>query len=124
MAYGHGGARENTGDRYGSSPERTAARLDFEEQRARHEKAKADRAEFDLEVERGRHLPRAVVAAASATAIAAFTQSMRSIGPTLERTLALPPETVESIERSIDEALLSLSEQLEQMTRLPGAGRA
>lgn len=123
MADGRGGYRE--GAFAPLSPDREAARLDLEQEKARHERIKADRAQLELDIALGRHLPREVIAAASATAMAAFVQTMRSLGPNLERSLGLSPKVAEAVEIAIDQALSTLGDQLEAMTCLPGsAGHA
>lgn len=123
MADGRGGYRE--GAFAPLSPDREAARLDLEQEKARHERIKADRAQLELDIALGNHLPREVTAAAAATAMAAFVQTMRSLGPNLERSLGLSPAVAEAIEIAVDQALSTLGEQLEAMTRLPGgAGHA
>ena len=84
-------------------------------------RAQADRAQFDLEVVQGVHVPRDMVAAATATAFSAFAQALRSVGPTLERTAGLTPEQAGLVEGSVDAALAALADSLKKMTEMPGA---
>lgn len=88
----------------------------YNEERARHEKIKADAAEFDLDIKRGQYLPRTAVQGASAIAVAAVVQSMRSLGDKLEREFKLPPEVAEAIEATIDEALADIGKQFKAMS--------
>lgn len=110
----HGGARPNSGPKPRDS-ERSVTSVEFETQRARHEKIKADQRELKLAIERGEYLPRAAQQQASAAFLAIFTQSMRSIPDNLERTLALEPRVVEAIAVGIDAALAELAGALKAM---------
>jgi hypothetical protein len=117
MAFGHGGAREGAGRPVGApDPDRAANRADFEEQRARHEKIKADEREFEFAVKKGEYLPRVAQQAASATALAILTQSLRSIPDNLERSLGLNPEAVEQVAIQIDDALAEVAMAFKAMT--------
>lgn len=80
-------------------------RADYEIERARHEKVKADQREFKLAVERGEYLPRIEQRQAAATALSVLTQSLRSIPDTLERICNLTPEQAELAQQAIDAAL-------------------
>lgn len=118
MALGHGGAREGAGRPAGSTPpERATARADFEQERARHEKIKADEREFEFAIKRGEYLPRVSQQAAAATALAVLTQSLRSIPDNIERSLGLGPEAVEQIAVQIDSALAEVALAFKAMTR-------
>ena len=92
------------------------ARADFEAERARHEKIKADEREFEFAVKKGEYLPRDIQRQAAATAIAVLTQSLRSIPDNLERSLGLAPETVEAVAIQIDEALAEVAAAFKAMT--------
>lgn len=118
MAHGHGGARAGAGRPPGSgtNAERAAARHDFEAERARHEKIKADEREFEFAVKRGEYLPRAVQQSAAATALAVLTQALRSIPDNLERSLGLSPEAVEQVGVEIDNALAEVAAAFRMMT--------
>lgn len=74
-------------------------------ERADHERVKREERELKLSILRGDHLPREEIRQAAATALAVLTQSLRSIPDNLERTLALPPTTVEAVAVQIDAAL-------------------
>lgn len=97
--------------------EQSAAMVDLDEQRARHEKIKADQRELKLAIERGEYLPRAAQQQASAALLAILCQALRSIPDNLERTLGLEPKVVEAIAVGIDTALSELSTGLKAMTR-------
>lgn len=123
MALGHGGKREGAGRPPGGTlggdalnAERGQARADFEAERARHEKIKADEREFEFAIRRGEYLPRDAQRRAAATALAVLAQSVRSIPDNLERTLGLDPETVEQVAIQLDQALASVSEAFHAMT--------
>lgn len=116
MALGHGGAREGAGGAGKVSTERATVRLDFETERARHEKIKADEREFDFGVKQGEYLPRVTQQTAAATALAILTQSLRSIPDNLERSLGLGPETVEQVAIEIDNALAEVALAFKAMT--------
>jgi hypothetical protein len=118
VALGHGGAREGAGrPRGGADPERTAAKVDFEVEKALHEKVKREEREFNFAVTRGEYLPRESQQTAAATALAVLTQSLRSIPDVLERTLGLGPETVEQIGVHIDNALAEVAAAFKTMTK-------
>jgi hypothetical protein len=122
VALGHGGARPGPrppraavgGDTLNA--ERNATRADFEAERARHEKIKADEREFEFEIRKGEYLPRDAQRSAAATALAVLTQSLRSIPDNLERSLGLAPEAVESISVQIDDALAEIAAAFRAMT--------
>ena len=101
----HGGYRPGSGGFHRLTPERTAAKRDFEQERARLEGLKADEKEIDLAIKRGEYLPRAAQQQAAATALAVLTQSLRSIPDNIERTLGVDPSVVESIAQQVDAAL-------------------
>lgn len=86
-------------------------------ERADHERVKREERELKLSILRGDHLPREAIRQASATALAVLTQSLRSIPDNLERTLALPPNVVESIAVQIDAALEECAGAFKVMTR-------
>lgn len=118
MALGHGGARTGAGRPSGpADPDRAATRADFEAERARHEKIKADEREFEFGVKQGRYLPRAEQQAAAATALAVLTQSLRSIPDNIERSLGLGPEVIEQVAVQIDNALAEVAVAFKAMTR-------
>ncbi len=104
MSGGWGGAREGAGTKPAGYTKSTE-QLDFERERAEHEKVKREQREFKLKVEMGQYCLREVQRQASATALSVLTQSLRSIPDNLERTLSLAPETVEAIAVQIDTAL-------------------
>lgn len=97
--------------------ETSNAMAELDEQRARHEKIKADEREIKLAVYEGQYLPRVAQQQAAATALAVLTQSMRSIPDNLERTLSLEPRVVEAIAVGIDQALSEVAAAFKTMTR-------
>jgi hypothetical protein len=90
---------------------------DLDEQRARHEKIKADEREFKLGILHGQYLSRDAQRQAAATALALLTQSLRSIPDNLERTLSIEPRLVEAIAIGIDTALAEVAVAFKAMTR-------
>lgn len=113
---GWGGTREGA---FGKQPEGYVpppGRDDYELERARHEKIKADQREFKLAQERGEFLPREIYRSANAALLAMVSQALRSIPDNLERTLALPPATVEAVSVQIDAALAELAAGLRATT--------
>ncbi|HOX90358.1 MAG TPA: hypothetical protein PLN55_12165 [Burkholderiaceae bacterium] len=122
MALGHGGERAGAGrpvggDALNGGPERAKAKVDFEFEKARHERLKADEREFELGIKQGEYLPRESQKVAAATALAILTQSLRSIPDNLERSLGLGPETVEQVAVEIDNALAEVALAFRAMTR-------
>lgn len=91
-------------------------RLDYEAARARNESAKADLNELDLAIKRGEYVPRAEVQAATATALSALSQTLRSVPDNLERTLGLSPDTAQEVGRQIDAALDDMATRFEELT--------
>jgi len=105
------------GDALNGGPERAKAKVDFEFEKARHERLKADEREFELGIKQGEYLPRESQKVAAATALAILTQSLRSIPDNLERSLGLGPETVEQVAVEIDNALAEVALAFRAMTR-------
>ena len=91
-------------------------RLDYEAARARNESAKADLNELDLAIKRGEYVPRAEVQAATATALSALSQTLRSVPDNLERTLGLSPDIAQEVGRQIDAALDDMATRSEELT--------
>ena len=91
-------------------------RLDYEAARARNESAKADLNELDLAIKRGEYVPRAEVQAATATALSALSQTLRSVPDNLERTLGLSPDIAQEVGRQIDAALDDMATRFEELT--------
>lgn len=112
---GHGGARRGSGrkpDDYVKPPEVQ----DYDRARARHEQAKAEHAELDLEIKRGAYIPRAAVRQACATAMQSMAQTLRSIPDNVERRLGVSPDVAEAIGLAIDEALNGLADEFALMS--------
>ena len=113
MAGGHGGYREGAGRKpEGYVP--PEGRQDYELERARHEKIKADQREFKLAQERGEYVSRAAIRQASATMLAVLSQ-VRSIPDNCERQFALAPEVVELMQQTIDASLNEVATALRAM---------
>ena len=112
---GHGGARKGAG-RKPAGYVRPQEVQDFESARARNEAAKADLNELEFKIKSGEYVEREAVKQASATALAAVAQSLRSLPDTLERKLNIAPEVAELIGVEIDATLDSLAEDFALMT--------
>jgi hypothetical protein len=117
---GHGGAREGAGRPPGGykKPPKSEAELDFDKERALHEKVKRERAELAYMVDSGRYVARDAVQQASATTVAALAQTLRSIPDNLERK-GIAPEVCALIERQIDEAMREAALQMQLMAGTP-----
>lgn len=90
-------------------------RLDYEAARARNEAAKADLNEHELAVKRGQFVERAAVEQATATALAALSQALRSVPDNLERKLGTEPEVAREVGLAIDAALDEAANAFESM---------
>ena len=115
-APGYGGYREGAG-RKPAGYEHPAERIEFEKERAEHERVKRLQREHALAVSTGQYLLRDDVRQASATLLAVLSQSLRSLPDNLERRLSLPPPVVEAIAAEIDSALGELGIALKSMTK-------
>ena len=113
MANGWGGAREGAGNKPADYVP-TEDKVELENQRARHEKIKADQREFKLAQERGEYVSRAAIRQASATMLAVLSQ-VRSIPDNCERQFALAPEVVELMQQTIDASLNEVATALRAM---------
>ncbi len=125
-----GGRREGSGRKPGYSPEHAAqldALTDEELEKlgsstattlkkaravARKEEALANQAELKFQIDSKEYLPRSAFREASATLLAELAQ-LRSLPDTLERRYALPPNVVQEVEKTIDEALSTVAAGLE-----------
>lgn len=115
---GHGGRREGAGRKpadYVPPPEK----IDFDKARARNEQSKADLNELEFRIKSKQYLPRAAIQQAAATAIASFSQTMRSVPDNLERRLGVTPEVAEAVGQAIDAALEELANEFKMMTSEP-----
>ena len=112
---GHGGYRPGAGGKpAGYVPPQE--RIDLDREKARNEKAKADLNELELAVRRGQYVDRAQVRQASATALSALAQTLRSVPDNLERKLGVAPEVAAEVGSLIDAALDEVANQLEAIT--------
>lgn len=114
MTIGRGGYRPGSGAPDPDEPKSTAQQ-DYDEEKARHEKIKADEREFKLSIIQGKNVDREAVRQATATLLSVLTQALRSVPDNLERTYSLDPVIVESVARQIDEALAETAVALEAM---------
>lgn len=117
---GHGGYRPGAG-RKGKAVEDAGAEdyLDFNKARARNEAAKASLNELELQVKSKQYLPRSAYIEATATAIAAFAQTCRTVPDALERK-GISPELCEKVMHTLDAALADLASELEKFTETEG----
>lgn len=90
-------------------------RLDFDAARARNESAKADLNELDLAIKRGEYVLRSAVQEATATALSALAQTLRSVPDNLERKLGVSPELALEVGIQIDAALNDVAAKFEEM---------
>lgn len=112
---GLGGARPGAGRKpagYQKPPEA----VEFDRERTRNERAKADLNELEFKIKSREYVPRAAVQQAAATLLASLAQSLRSLPDTLERKFNLPPNVTERIGMEIDFQLESISEDLKMLT--------
>ena len=110
-----GGARPGAGRKpVGYVP--SDDRLDYEAARARNESVKADLNELELAIKRGDYVPRAEVQAATATALSALSQTLRSVPDNLERVLGISPDVAQEVGAQIDSALDNIATQFEELT--------
>lgn len=96
-------------------PEPSDAQLDFERERAEHERVKREQRQFKLDVEMGQYLSRAAVQQASATALAVLTQSLRGLTDQLERAANLTPQQADLAEQTIDRSLAEVATAFKAM---------
>ncbi|SPC17383.1 hypothetical protein CO2235_90257 [Cupriavidus oxalaticus] len=111
---GHGGARSGAG-RKPKEYVKPPVLEDFDEARARNERAKADLNELEFKIKSGEYVSRAAVVQATATAYSTIAQTLRSLPDHLERRLALAPDIAEEIGRQVDESLAELADVFERM---------
>ena len=76
----------------------------------------ARRFHLDNAIKRGEYVPRAEVQAATATALSALSQTLRSVPDNLERTLGLSPEVAQEVAQQIDAALDDMATRFEELT--------
>lgn len=112
---GRGGARPGAG-RKPAGYEKPPEALEYERERTRNEKAKADLNELEFKVKSREYVPRAAVQQSAATLLATIAQTLRSLPDTLERKFNLPPDVTEKIGETIDMQLESISKDLEMLT--------
>lgn len=109
-----GGYREGAG-RKPAGYEPPAAKVDYDEAKARNEQAKAELNELELAIKRGQYVLRAEVEQQTATALAAIAQTLRSVPDNLERTLGVSPEVAQEVGELIDSALDELAQAFESV---------
>ncbi|CAN7591492.1 DUF1441 family protein [Variovorax sp. LjRoot175] len=119
-ALGHGGARPGAG-RKPKSADAAPTRIQeagttFQEQRARHERIKADERELNLQIKRGEYVLRSAVRDAMAMCLATLAQGLRSLPDNIERRLHVAPEVAEEIEFAIDTRLAEIADSMSDFT--------
>ena len=110
---GRGGAREGAGRKpagYVPPPEVK----DFNLAKARHELAKAIKAERENAVAEGTLVSRAAVQQAAAITLSGLAQSLRSIRDNLEQA-GVPLDVCEQVDAAVEEAMAAASLQMELM---------
>jgi phage terminase Nu1 subunit (DNA packaging protein) len=112
---GHGGARFGAGKKPAGyiKPQEV---IDFDAARARNESAKAQMNELELKIKTGEYSSRASFRQATATAMAALAQTLRSVPDNLERKLGVAPETAAEVGAQIDAALNDIANEFQMMT--------
>lgn len=115
---GHGGARRGAGRKTADYVKPQAAQ-DFDAARARNELAKAELNELELKVKTGMYGSRDSFRQACATALAALTQTLRSVPDNIERKLGVAPEVAQEVGQLIDDAMADLAGEFQMMTEQP-----
>ena len=118
QSLGWGGARKGTGPKpagWVPPPER----LDYEAARARNEAAKADLNELELGIKRDEYVLRSSVQEATATALAALSQTLRAVPDNLERKLGVSPDVALEVGVLIDAALDDVANKFEELGQTP-----
>lgn len=110
---GWGGARQGAG-RKPSGYEKPQEQIELDKEKARHEKAKADLAELDYKVKSNRYVDRQIVRQVTATVMAGFVQTMRSVSDNLERE-GISPEVCVQVDRIINQALSNVGDELRML---------
>lgn len=108
MSGGWGGAREGSG-RKPADYVPSEDKVNFDKERAEHERVKRLQREFKLAQERGDYVLRTSVRQASATALALLNQTLGAIPDNCERKFNLPPEVVEQIDAEVKAALAEVA---------------
>ncbi len=116
----NGGRREGAGRKPGSKTARDKETGETEAQKyakgkARHELAKAQKAEVEAAIALGAVVDRLAVREACAKAFAACSQSLDSIPDDLERTLGVEPDVAIRVRDLIDAAKAALAVDLQKM---------
>ena len=109
----NGGARAGAG-RKPLGYEKPQNVKDYDDARARKESALADLHELDYKVKSGQYVPRAAIREASATAMAALAQTLRSLPDNLERR-GISAAVCAQIDRVITESLADTARALERL---------
>ena len=110
---GWGGARAGAGRKPGGY-EKPPELIELDKEKARHEKAKADLAELDYKVKSNQYVDRAVVRQVTATVLAGFVQTMRSVSDTMERK-GIAPEVCIQIDTIINDALAEVGAEFRML---------
>jgi hypothetical protein len=89
--------------------------IDLGKEKAQHERAKRLNQELDYSIKIGKFVPRDAVAQASATAMAAFVQTMRSVSDNLERRNGVDAHTCSLVDEAINVALDTLADEFQKL---------
>lgn len=115
MTIGRGGARPGSGPK-SEGYEASGSQAEYDAQKARHERIKADEREFKLAVSMGEYIERSVVQQASATVLSMLTQSLNSLADVLERSAGLTPAQARIVDDVVAAACRELANGLRAMT--------
>lgn len=90
--------------------------VDFERERADHERVKKEQRQFKLDVEKGEYLPREDVQQAGAVVMATLCQALQSIVPNLERRANISSDVRAAVTEEIDAGLRAASASIKAMS--------
>ena len=110
----HGGYRRGAGTKAAGYVKPDELK-DYDQAKARNESAKADLNELDPAIKRGEYVLRSAVQEATATALSALAQTLRSVPDNLERKLGVSPELALEVGIQIDAALNDVAAKFEEM---------
>lgn len=111
---GWGGARPGAGQKPAGYKKPDEV-VEFEKERAAHERIKRQRAEFAHEVERGKYVAREAVKQASATLVATLVQGLRSLSDKLERD-GVDTKVCIKVDQAVTEALEEVGRGLQMLS--------
>ena len=88
----------------------------FDVAKTRKEEALANIHDLNFKIQSGAYLPRDAYREATATVLAAISQSLRSLPDAIERRHSVPPKVLQEIEATIDQVLAEAAENLALFT--------